>query len=393
MPCCLDATHTMSADSRLRWLGTVTDIVPAPTPPEIARASAIESIKAIHRAGPIYTLKDLIDSPYARGLPKGKTLHAVEHRVDQGGGALAVCCTELFVSRLNNAPAEVASRIRFPAIPRPNGDEYWRRSGRALVDDGFDHRVIRRRVDELVEQLESGNHFSHGPLRPGPHSREGARDIEARNRFELTVQWLSIARLFDIREEIVTLHRGVRVRVSGEYGRSRPRVWVTLLNHTTDRTWREMTDSDGEAVFDDLPVGEYGVRAYNPDGTVYASAPTRPDSHRFMKVHRTPVPGSSPIDRYDEMHAAARAQCRPPSEDEAIGWFSGFFPEFLERDDRRAAVIEVLTRQFSTGRGRYRAAFQAPGRLAEALTAALLDQTPRAVRKSVAHGQRRTKNP
>lgn len=372
-----------------RWLGTVTEIVVAPAAPETAMANAIDAIKEIHKVGPTRTLVDLVDRPYARVLPKGKTLHVVEHRVDQGDGLFAACCSKAFVSRLRGAPAQIVSRIHLPACDRANADAFWRRSGTALVDDGSEHPVVRKRVDQLVAQIESGKHLPNRPLSPGPHSRAGARDYEIKCRFDDTLEWLTVARQFEYREEIVELRCAVRVRVLDPTRRPLEGASVTLVAHDTKGQRRGATDRQGEITFASLPPGNYGVRAFDDRGIRIGAASVRPEIHRFMKEYFEPVPRSTPWAGYQELHRTARRTGRRPTKRAATEWLTYFFPEFLEREERRFAVIETLRQRSSTGMGRFRPTYRSPARLAEALTAAHVDMTPRAVRKAVAALERR----
>src|SRR5262245_13418313 len=106
--------------------GYPTKIVVQPPPADAAEAKAVEAITAIHKAGPTYTLLDLVQRPYGREVASGKTLHVVEHRRDLGGGAFSPCCSEVFISRIKGAPSEVVSRIHYPAMDRSNPNAFWR---------------------------------------------------------------------------------------------------------------------------------------------------------------------------------------------------------------------------------------------------------------------------
>ena len=147
---------------------------------EDLRSQVVQAIKEIHSAGPSWTLLDMLDSPYRRKLPRGKTLHVVEHQVDLGDRSIAPCCSWQEVSRVEGAPSSVCSRILFPASPSARPIPPWRPLRRAFIWDGFDHPAIRARADRILEQLESGVHLPQAPLGRRVVRRVGDRSSEIR---------------------------------------------------------------------------------------------------------------------------------------------------------------------------------------------------------------------
>jgi hypothetical protein len=109
-----------------------------------------------------------------------------------------------------------------------------------------------------------------------------------------------------------------------------------------------------------------------------------------MRLHHDPIPESTAWARYRELHRAARHAGERPTEKASVEWLTFFFPEFLDREDRRPAVVEAVRRRASTGKNRFRAACRYPFVLAEALTAARFGVTVKAVRNAVNSLERRS---
>lgn len=345
--------------------------------------AAVEAIKEIHKTGPKYTLFDLIDSPYGRRPPKGKTLHVVEHSVSLGNKRVAPRGTWTHTSRMKGAPQAVVSRILFPVASDDIRGEPWRRSGSAVVLDGCDHPAIRARMDSLVREIEAGKTFTGPPLGAGPRSRVGARDLEARNRFQLTLEHMTRVLQFWCREESTVVRGAIYVPITDQLGHPVVGMKVVAVNHDSHLTWETKSDARGLATFTDLPQGQYGVRAYSADGRMLVSAAAQPRDHEFRHAYFAPMLESTPMARYRELHRVARERGRRPSNQKATAWLTEFYPEFLEHENRRLAVLVVVRRQVSTGRTRVRPAYSTPRALAEALTAAFLGRTPSAIRKAI----------
>src|SRR5262249_6195967 len=130
------------------------------------------------------------------------------------------------------------------------------------------------------------------------------------------------------------------------------------------------------------PRGAYSVCAYFTDGTWLIFWDMKPRDYEF-KVPWIWDASSSAIARYRTMHRVARARGKAPSIPAGTVWLKEFEPGLLKDRKRRSAVIAVLRKTISTGRGRTRPAHSKARALAMALTAAFLGRTPDSIRKAL----------
>ncbi len=378
-----DAHDSESQPDGQRLIGPPTALVTEAEMLTPAFKAAVEAVKEAQAAGPHYTLFDLLDSSYRRRPPKGKTLHIVEHTASLGSKRVSPRGTWTKTSRMKGAPQVVVSRILFPVASDDFRGEPWRRVGEALVFDGSDHPAIRMRMEDLVDYLASGKSFAGRPFGPGARSRAGAKDVEVRNRFELTLEWMTRARRFRYREERGVVLGEICIPSTDQFGQPVVGMTVVAVHRDSRQIWRTRSDSKGVATFTNLPVGSYSVRAYSEDGKILVTAVATPRDRKFVRPHFSPIPESEPIVSYVGLHRKAGKRGRAPSKTAATSWLRYFYPEFLSRKDRRLDVVEVVRKQVTIGRSRFEPAFPSPRALAAALTGAFLDRKPDAVRKAI----------
>ena len=378
-----DAQHPLSNSNAQQLVAPPTSLVTEAEMLTPAFTAAVEAMKELHAAGPDHTLFDLLDSSYRRRPPKGKTLHVVEHTASLGNKRVAPRGTWTKTSRMKGAPQVVVSRILFPVASDDFRGEPWRRFGGALVFDGSEHGAIRTRMEKLVEYLASGKTFAGRPFGPGARSRAGAKDVEVRNRFDLTLEWMNCARQFRYREERGVVRGEICVPIRDQYGQPVVGMKLLAVHRETRQKWPTRSDATGLATFTNLPHGSYSVRAYSKEGKILVTAVATPRDRKFVHPHFSPIPESQPIVAYLHLHRKSGKRGRAPSNTAATRWLRSFYPELLSRKDRRLDVVEVVRKQVTIGRSPFEPAFPSPRALAAALTGAFLDRKPDAVRKAI----------
>jgi hypothetical protein len=246
------------------------------------------------------------------------------------------------------------------------------------------------RVDRRVTELEAGRHFPHAPLGSGRRSRSGDLKLEAKTVMASTLGGLTRVREWGFMETERVLPMAIEVPPLEQDGRALADIGVVAVNHDDGQRYTTRTDSRGIATFPNLPPGNYGLRARDAAGQLVATGSARPKDRRYVRPHFTPIASSTAMAHYRDVHRTARQKGRRPTVREAEAFLETFLPELLTKEGQRPVVVGVLRRQVSTGKGRFKPAFQSPRALAEALTAAFLSLTPSAVRKDLVPKRKRT---